>query len=136
MKKVLAILLAVLFVVSVTAVAASAHGGGRGWGGYGAGVDPGGALVRVVCGWVVIIGFALHTRECHTPFKLQHLQSPQKLQIQVQILQEQLYFQKQHQKIQEQNQLHKHQHIQTHLISKLTDFWRCGNIFNFLRRLI
>jgi len=36
-KKVLAILLAVLFVISVTSVAASAHygGWGRGWGGYG-----------------------------------------------------------------------------------------------------
>ena len=35
MKKVLAILLSVLFIASVTAVAASAHGGGGGWGGYG-----------------------------------------------------------------------------------------------------
>ena len=37
LKKVLTILLAVLFVLSVTTVAASAHGGGRwggGWGGY------------------------------------------------------------------------------------------------------
>jgi hypothetical protein len=37
LKKILTILLAVLFVLSVTIVAASAHGGGRwggGWGGY------------------------------------------------------------------------------------------------------
>ena len=35
MKKVLAILLAVLFVVSLTAVAASVHGLRSGWGGPG-----------------------------------------------------------------------------------------------------
>jgi hypothetical protein len=44
MKKVLAILLSVLFIASVTAVAASAHGG-YGWGGYGWGYGPG-------CMWV------------------------------------------------------------------------------------
>jgi hypothetical protein len=50
MKKVLAILLAVLFVLSLTAVAASAHGGGGGGHGHGGdygigeegGYDPGG----------------------------------------------------------------------------------------------
>jgi hypothetical protein len=48
-KKVLAILLAVLFVASVTEMAVNAHGGGRvgfGWGGYGGwGYGPG-------CMWV------------------------------------------------------------------------------------
>ena len=115
MKKVLAILLSVLFIASVTAVAASAHGGGGGWGGM-AGA---GAMALVVGGWVVIIGFArdsiLHL-ECHIPFKLQHLPSQPKLQIQVQILQEQLYFQKHHQKIQEHPQLPEHPHLQIHLL--------------------
>ena len=45
MKKVLAMLLSVLFIASVTAVVASAHGGGGGWGGYGWGYGPG-------CTWV------------------------------------------------------------------------------------
>ena len=84
MKKVLAMLLSVLFIASVTAVVASAHGGGGGWGGYGSAA---GAMVLVVCGWVVIIGFArdsiLH-RERHIPFKLQN-PLPQHLQLQVQI---------------------------------------------------
>ncbi len=42
MKKVLSILLAVLFVVSLTAVAASAYGGGWRDGGYGRGWGDGG----------------------------------------------------------------------------------------------
>ena len=53
MKKVFAILLTVLFVVSLTAVTASAHGGGHG--GWGAMVPGGGYpywSYGVGCGWV------------------------------------------------------------------------------------
>ena len=88
MKIILVILLAILFVTSLSAVAVEAHGGGSwghpgwGWGrpwGGGWGYGPG--FVR---GWAVIAGFALHTRECHIPFKIQHLPL-QRLQPQVQI---------------------------------------------------
>ena len=50
LKKILTILLAVLFVLSVTTVAVSAHGNGR-WGGVGAGeFILTGAMVLVVYG--------------------------------------------------------------------------------------